>query len=412
MSASPRLGVVYLDHCAQLSGGQLALLRLLPGLRESVDARVILAEEGPLVASLEEAGVAVEVLPMAERARGFRGRHIGRGRSSASAVAATAAYVARLAMRLRHLRPAVVHTNSLKAAVYGGMAARSVGVPLVWQLRDRIAPDFLPAPAIRLVRATGRLLPDAVLGNEATLPTLGRIRGAALLAVDPVDPRCFEVDRQRVDGDSTPLRVGMVGRIDWWKGQDVLLAAFAHAFPGRDAEAAIIGAAMFGEHEHERALHELADRLGIAAQVEFRGFRADIPAELARLDVAVHASVIPEPFGQVVTEAMAAGLAVVAADAGGPSRIITDGVDGLLTPPGDAAALSAALQRLASDPGLRARLGAAGRRRARDFSIEAAARAALVAYRAVLGEGTERDAHWRVRRRRRPTSPPRRRFAR
>ena len=150
----------------------------------------------------------------------------------------------------------------------------------------------------------------------------------------------------------------------------------------------IVGAPMFGEHGYERELHELARRLEIADRVDFRGFRADIPAELGRLDVAVHASIIPEPFGQVVTEAMAAGLPVVAAAAGGPSRIITDGVDGLLVPPGDAAALSAALQRLAVKPGLRARLGVAGRRRAGDFSLDAAATAVLDAYRAVLRHGT------------------------
>ena len=396
MSRSPRLPVVFVDHCARLSGGQLALVRLLPGLSERVDARVILAEEGPLAASLEEAGATVEVLPMAEGARGFRGQQVGRGRSSVSAAAASAAYAARLILRLRRLQPALVHTNSLKAAVYGGIAARAVAIPLVWHLRDRIAPDFLPAPAIRLMRGTARVLPDAVLGNEATLPTLGRSRGRTFLVVDPVDRRCFDVIPH--GGGDRPLRVGMAGRIDWWKGQDVFLTAFARAFPREDTKAVIIGAPMFGEQRYEEELRALAGRLGIASRVEFRGFRSDIGAELGRLDMAVHASVIPEPFGQVVTEAMAAGLPTVAADAGGPPRIITDGVDGLLTPPGDATALSAALQRLASDPGLRARLGAAARRRARDFSIEAAADAVLAAYGAVLANG-------RMRRRRGPLRP-------
>lgn len=387
--ASSRLRVVYLDHCARLSGGQLALVRLLPGMVDLVEARVVLAEDGPLVGRLEEAGARVEVLPMAEGTRAFRGDRIGRGLSSVSAAGATAAYGARLAVRLRRLRPDLVHANSLKAALYGGIASRAVRLPLVWQLRDRIAPDFLPPPAIRLLRGMGRFLPDAILAYDAALPTLGGFRAPTFPAIDPVDPRCFDIGSNPEDPVGRPLRVGMAGRIDRWKGQDVFLTAFADAFPDGRAEGVIIGAPMFGEQEYERHLHELADRLGIAARVDFRGFRSDIPAELSRLDVAVHASTIPEPFGQVVTEAMAAGLPVVAADAGGPSRIITDGVDGLLTPPGDARGLSAALQRIASEPGLAAGLGAAARLRARDFSAAAATALVLDAYRAVLRKGRD-----------------------
>ncbi len=119
---------------------------------------------------------------------------------------------------------------------------------------------------------------------------------------------------------------------------------------------------MFGEEAYEERLHALAGELGVADRVEFRGFRDDVRAELAELDVLVHASTTPEPFGQVVLEGMAAGLPVVAAAAGGRAEIVTDGVDGLLVAPGDAAALAAALTRLAADPQLRERLGAAGRR--------------------------------------------------
>ena len=146
----------------------------------------------------------------------------------------------------------------------------------------------------------------------------------------------------------------------------------------------LVGAPLFGEDDYERDLRSLGRRLGIAPRVEFRGFRTDIPAELARLDLVVHASVIPEPFGQVVTEAMAAGRPVVAADAGGPALIITHGVDGLLSPSGDARALALELSRLAKDPLLRTRLGNAARERARAFSGDAAAGQTLDAYDAVL----------------------------
>jgi phosphatidylinositol alpha 1,6-mannosyltransferase len=82
---------------------------------------------------------------------------------------------------------------------------------------------------------------------------------------------------------------------------------------------------------------------------------------------------------------MAAGLAVVAAAAGGPVEIITDEVDGLLYRPGDTAALTAALRRLVVDPQLRDRLGRAGMRRARDFSPERIGQEMQAIYRELLG---------------------------
>src|ERR1700704_3441600 len=90
--------------------------------------------------------------------------------------------------------------------------------------------------------------------------------------------------------------------------------------------------------------------------------------QLERLDILVHASIIPEPFGQVVIEGMAAGLPVVAAGAGGPAEVIEDGVTGILYPPGDVGALASALRKLAAKPHLRERLGRAGRVQAAAFA--------------------------------------------
>jgi glycosyltransferase involved in cell wall biosynthesis len=174
----------------------------------------------------------------------------------------------------------------------------------------------------------------------------------------------------------------MLGRIAPWKGQHVFLDAFAAAFPDGDAEAVVIGAPLFGsdEEDYERSLRGRAESLGIAGRVEFRGFRADTEAELARLDVLVHASVLDEPFGLAVVEGMAAGLPVVAAAGGGPAEVVTDGVDGLLYPAGDADALAARLRTLAGDATLRRALGNAARSRAAAFAPEVAAARMLEIY--------------------------------
>ena len=133
-------------------------------------------------------------------------------------------------------------------------------------------------------------------------------------------------------------------------------------------KAVLLGSAMFGEEDYEEELVELAAQLGISDRVEFRGFRSDIGTELGWVDAMVHASVIPEPFGQVVIEGMSAGLAVVASDAGGPAEVITHEVDGLLCPPGDVVTLAVILRRLADDPALRLRLGSQAVRTAERYS--------------------------------------------
>ncbi|MGI8685966.1 MAG: glycosyltransferase, partial [Acidimicrobiales bacterium] len=172
-AAERRLRVVYLDHCAQLSGGELALLRLLPALDE-VDAHVVLGEDGPLVDRLRRAGVSVEVFEIAVAARALRRDRVRPGRLPLAAAAHAAEHTARLARRLRRLQPDLVHTNSLKAALYGGVAARMAQVPAVWHIHDRISDDYLPPAARRLVHLSSRLLPSAVIANSAaTLDALG-----------------------------------------------------------------------------------------------------------------------------------------------------------------------------------------------------------------------------------------------
>jgi glycosyltransferase involved in cell wall biosynthesis len=357
-----RVRVVYVDHTAQLSGAELALLRTLQAL-DGVDAHVILAEEGPLVERLLEAGVSVEVLPLGRRALELRRDAVGASLLAAREAARVAAYAVRLARRLRRLRPDIVHTNSLKAAYYGGLAGKIAGVPVVSHVHDRIAEDYLPSPAARLTRRVLGHFPRALVAPSNTVAeTLGR---PAVVIPWGAPPRAFHASPD----PARPLTVGIVGRVAPWKGQHVFIDAFARAFPDGDARAVVVGAPLFGadEERYFADLHGLADRHGLNGRVRFTGFVDDVAAELVDLDVLVHASVVPEPFGQVVLEGMAAGLPVVAASPGGPAELISHGEDGLLYEAGDPAALADALGTVAHDAALRLRLGVAAQRRSREF---------------------------------------------
>ncbi len=366
--------VVYLDHVARMSGGEIALARVLPSLAGVIDPHVILGEDGPLVDRLRQSGISVEVIPMLAAGRDARKdtvRPVGVG---AASLAASAHYVERIRRRLRALRPDLVHTNSLKAALYGGLAGRLAGIPVVWHIRDRIAPDYLPVAAVRLVRTAARLLPTALIANSrSTLATLpdrtGRARVPNTVVYDSVGdalPAARHGDR--------PFRVGTIGRLASWKGQAVFLDSFARAFPDDECEAWVVGSAMFGEDEYAASLHAQAGRLGVVDRVKFRGFRDDVWKELSEIDALVHCSLTPEPFGQVVVEGMAAGVPVIAANAGGPSEIITHNVDGLLISPGDVRSLAMAMRSLHDDASLRTSLANRGLATAAKYTPERTAR--------------------------------------
>jgi len=373
--------VVVLGHTAQLSGGELAMSRLLPALTD-VDAHVILGEDGPLVQLLWDRGVSVEVLPMLRRSRTMHKDEVRVRIAAVAPVLLSGAYVARVAHRLHQLQPDLVHTNTLKAALYGGVASRLVGTPCLWHIRDRIDPDYLPPSAVRLVRQSVQILPSHVIANSrTTLATLALSPGWGTVVPSPIDVRAAQPRIRR-----EPLRVGMIGRIAPWKGQDLFLRAFARSFATGRETAVVIGAPLFGEEPFEKELHSLAYDLGLGGRVDFRGFRNDIAAELASLDVLVHASKTPEPFGQVVVEGMAAGLPVIAADAGGPAEIISPGVDGMLFEPGNVADLADHLCALSRSPDERRRLGQQAMRTAARYGAGAIGQQVQEVYRGMLEE--------------------------
>ena len=383
-AAHRRMRVVYLDHVAQLSGGEIALLRLLPHLTE-VEAHMVLAEDGPFADALVQAGISTEVLPLAERARGLRKDRVAARTVPVAAIAATAWYILRLALHLRRLRPDLVHTNSLKAGVYGSIAARLAGVPVVWHVRDRVASDYLPRAAVRLVRFMTAKLSSAVIANShATMRTLDP--RARPVLVYSVVPEALIAPRDELQRPAGPRTIGMIGRLAPWKGQDLFLRAFAEAFPDSDARCVLVGAAMFGEDAYEQQLHNLVDELQLDGRVEFRGFRSELWSELARMDILVHASLIPEPFGQVVLEGMAAKVPVIAADAGGPAELVDHDINGMLYPMGDGAALATTMRSLAGDEPRRKRLTAGGTATVSAYHPNVIAARMQALYRDVLEE--------------------------
>jgi len=408
----PRRTILYLNHTAKMGGGEIALLNLVTALHKGYYRPVVvLAAEGPLVGKLRSAGIETRVLPLAASVLETRKDSLGlKSLLRIGQAGACIGYAFQLARLARKLRADLIHTNSLKADLYGGLAGRLAWIPVVWHVRDSIDGHYLPAPVAAAFRGLSRVLPTAVVANsESTLRTMRPVRGqitatvysdlaarppaTALDAASPpasggADMRRHVIhdgyDPERFDAtpaapapaDATlPARetatVALVGRIADWKGQHVFIEAAALVrgrFP--QARFQIIGAPLFGEYEYERSLHQMVCDLGLEDHVNFLGFREDVPALLAQADIVVHASTLGEPFGQVVIEGMAAGKPVIATDGGALPEIVIPGVTGLLMPMGDAPAMAEAMAALLSDPARAAAMGAAGCLRAQErFTI-------------------------------------------
>lgn len=376
--------VVYVSHCAQLAGAELALLRLLQALAP-VDAHVVLGEDGPLVSRLERARIAHEIVPLARSV----GR-IPRGEMRLSgtllrASAQAASHARRLRTHFRRLEPDLVHCNALKSALYGGVAARSARIPVVWHAREPLATNGFPALAQRLVRTVAATVPTAVVGDTVgVLRDFPTGRASVHVIPSPIDYESLRRVPLR-DQTSTEIVVGMISRLSPVKGQDLFLRAVARARTGRPVRAVVVGAPLFGEAEYERHLHDLADELGIENRVTFRGFKEDVAAELGAMDIVVVPSLGTEAFAQAAAEGMAAARAVVATNAGGPAEIIEDGRTGVLFRPGDVDQLAQVLSKLVDDAELRGRLGTEGRSAAARFAPTLAAERTYAMYEQALG---------------------------
>jgi glycosyltransferase involved in cell wall biosynthesis len=270
--------------------------------------------------------------------------------------------------RLRTLATShdLVFAWQVKANYYARPAALLARTPAVWYDHG-----------IRPRRGEPRFLVDALLPSlfhtrvviASSRASAERHRGgrAILSSIDLSPYETLDRGRARASlgaGENDRI-IGIVGRLQPWKGQDVFLRACAEvARTHADARFVVIGGTPGGfSAEFPARLQTLARELGIDEATRFLGHRDDVPALLPGLDVFVNAS-YAEPFGLVTIEAMAAGVPIVATDSGGTLEIITHGETGTLVTTGDPAAMAAAISAYLDDPGRAGRIAGTARRHA------------------------------------------------
>ena len=396
------MNVMFLSATGQIGGAETSLLEVLASLRRAEPSwalHLVVPSAGPLASRGASLGVQTTTLPFpASVARlgeaGATGKS-GYLRLAAQLVVAavpTSLYAARLRQVIRSFAPDIVHSNGLKPHLLAGWASSEPA--LLWHLHDYLGSRPMTA---RLLRRNARRCSAIVANSQSVAADARSVLGDAIpmaVVYNAVDLDRFSPRGERVDLDdlaglppapAETLRVGLLGTFARWKGHGVFLRALARLPQALRFRAYVIGAPLYQTDASQYSREELAsevDRLGLAGRVGFCGF-VDRPERVLRsLDIVVHASTRPEPFGLAIVEAMACGRAVIASAAGGAAEIIEPEQDALAHAPGDVEALAAQLLRLMNDAPLRARIGGAGRATAeRRFGTARLAQDLLPVYR-------------------------------
>jgi glycosyltransferase involved in cell wall biosynthesis len=272
--------------------------------------------------------------------------------------------------------------------VIGALAGFIARRPVVWHLRDIVSKEHFDKHRLAIIKALSKHMITHVIANSRA--SADALHALADLSPDQVSVVYNGIDaipfdfaakiptaalRARYDLPANAYLIGTFSRLAHWKGQHVLLDALA-SLP--NAHAVLVGAALFGEDAYEAELKAQVQTLGLTERVHFIGFQSDVAGLMHAMDMIVHTSIAPEPFGRVIVEAMLARRPIVAAAGGGALEIITDGVDGVLVTPGDAAALAAAVDHLRHHPEERDAIVLRGYSRARgSFDPDAYCQAVL-----------------------------------
>jgi glycosyltransferase involved in cell wall biosynthesis len=309
----------------------------------------------------------VRIIPLDEsiRSRGRNAVNLG----APAAAFKLLAYGRKLAPLLKAEKVDCVHTNSLKSALYGAIAAKIAGVPLIWHIRDHIGAPYLKPIVAKGIRLLSRLLPNGVIANShSTLNALELPRSKKTLVVYSAFAKA--IGNGIGKRDQKDFNVLLVGRLAHWKGQHIVLEA-AKSFKNEPrVKFWLAGDALFGEEAYKQELLQKIKNDELT-NVSMLGHVDDIQSLMNTADLLIHTSVTPEPFGQVIVEGMAAGLPVIASNEGGPVEIVVQGETGLLIEPGDAAILAHSIKWMLDHPEERRRMADNGMKRVKEhFVIE------------------------------------------
>ena len=337
-----RHNILYFSSFGSMKGGgQRSLFYLVRGLNKNIfNPIVVCPEEGELVNKLKETGIETLVMPF-KRLRQM-----------------SAGFVLRLLRLFKDRDISIVHTDATTETFYAGIAARLLGVPLIWHIRvssGSIMDRMLSLLSTRLI-----LVAKALESRFPYLPANKLIPIVNGISVEEFDAFPRTDIRKETGTDKDSVIIGCIGRIEAMKGQEYLVRAIERVEKERrDFRVMLIGEA---DEAYYKNMVNLMGSLKVKMFFSYLGYRTDTAGIIKGLDILVSAS-FGEGLSRVILEAMAAGKPVIATDAGGAREAIIDGLNGCIIPTRDYNALADAILKLLNSPEKRKEMGTQGRRR-------------------------------------------------
>ncbi|MCU0548780.1 MAG: glycosyltransferase family 4 protein [Leptolyngbya sp. Prado105] len=348
----------------------LSTIAAIRSRRPGIEITLVVGSAGALIAAGESLGIQVICLSMPTSIAHLGDSHL-KGKQHLVQLSKTLLTIAKLTpallnylKRLQHLiqriQPDLIHSNGIKAHVLLGLLGR-LNCPVIWHIQDFYSTRPIMA---RVLKGLSRSTSGAIALSHAVKQDAESLIKAPIQVIYPaIDSHYFRVEGVR----SQVVRIGLVASFARWKGHDIFLQAAAQVMSDVPVQFQIVGAPICRTSGLQVSFAELQNQvknLGLERVVEFVGFQPETASIYQNLDIIVHASTQPEPFGFVIAEAMAFGKAVIVTNTGGAAELITNQYDAIAVPPGDVAALVQALRQLIQNAQLRQELGQNARRSA------------------------------------------------
>ncbi len=362
--------ILFVHSSDEMYGADLSLLQLVTRLdRNAFEPIVVLPNDvsydGLLSKALEKHGITVRKSSLAILRRKYftpMGILAYLWRSLVSTFA--------LVLLIWRNKIDIVHTNTI-AVIPGALAAWLTGKPHIWHIREIIVrpPLLWRLTSWIVARFSTAVIANSTHTKEYLCTGNSHNEDKCIVIYNGVDIERFDTAKgkgKQVRAEwgimDEEMLIGMVGRVNHWKGQDYFLKVaqlVKEKYP--NVRFALVGGTVPGQEHLLEDLKLLVEQNGLDKATILNGYRTDIPAVLDAYDIFILPSVQPEPFGNVVIEAMAMSKPVIANAHGGCIEIIEDGSTGILVPPGHPNEMAAAIIRLLNNPLERQKMGKNGR---------------------------------------------------
>lgn len=335
--------IVFIDETAKIGGIETNLIQILPRLkREGWNPVVLLPQEGPLVERLRAYGISCLVVPGGPfySISFYVGKHLKVPNPLAwsATLIRGMRWSLELARVLRQIQPEIVQTTSMLSHLFGGLAARNVGVPVVAHIQDIVAKNSGWGLYNAIFQAWAGKVPLRIVSISSLVAHQFQSSSSAMAKTQVIQ---YMVDLEKFQSPNASrelhkeVKIGTVARLTPWKGQHIALGvASLLKARGIHFQWQFAGDAALGDRSYAQDLHQCASRWQLKQEVGFLGWQEDTSRFYRSLDFLVHLPVEPEPFGLVIAEALSCGLPVIASH-GGLDEIVQE-AGGFLVPVGDA----------------------------------------------------------------------------